>query len=318
VNKKVAFWDNCLGERGTAIALYDYAYYNKHLLKNKSFAFYDKNNPGNNLEVISKFEKEFPTFGVDDFTEVDKTLSKENIEYIYIIKSGEIDSRISKVAKNCIHCVFTCSHPHAHGDVYSSISPWIQTDNTQYPVVPHMINLPKHENNLRESLGIPKNATVFGGYGGKESFNIELAHRAVDYVSQKNDNIFFLFANFNKFCEERKNIIHLPTTVDLNEKTSFINTCDAMLWAQSLGETFGLAIAEFSSLNKPVIAMKIGTTQAHAHFLGSKGIWYKNEKDLTDILLNFNSDIENKKDWNAYKEYTPEKVMKTFEKTYLR
>ena len=30
-NVKIAFWDNSLSERGTTVALYDYAYYNKKL-----------------------------------------------------------------------------------------------------------------------------------------------------------------------------------------------------------------------------------------------------------------------------------------------
>lgn len=313
--KKVAFWDNGLGERGTSVALYDYAYYNKHLLQNSSFIFYDKNHSGNNLAVINKFEKEFPVFAVEDFTQIDYILVKEHIKYIYIIKPGEKDSRITRFAKNCIHCVFDCSHP--HGDIYSSISAWVKGNNGQYPVVPHMINLPKHTDNLRESLGIPPEAVVFGGYGGKPSFDIDFVQRAVDYVAQNNDNIFFLFANFNKFCDGRHNIIHLPTITDTNKKVSFINTCDAMLWARSQGETFGISIGEFSSKNKPVIAMDTGVDRAHVRLLGNKAIWYTNEQDLTYILLNFNPKEESKKDWNAYKQYTPEKVMKIFEKTYL-
>ena len=315
MNKNLAFWDNCLGERGTTVSLYDYAYYNKHLLQNSSFIFYDKNNSGNNLDVINKFEKEFPVFAVEDFTEVDEILSKERIEYIYIIKSGERDSRISSVAKNCIHCVFNCHQP--HGDVYSSIAPWVQGNNGQYPVVPHMINLPKHENNLRESLGIPRDAIVFGGYGGRDNFSIGFAQQTVDFVSQKNDNIFFLFANFDRFCKERDNIIHLPTTVNLDEKVSFINTCDAMLWARADGEVMSLSMGEFSSMNKPIICMNIGY-DGHVHLLKDKAIWYSNKEELLSILLNFNPKEESKKDWNAYKEYTPEKVMKTFEETYLR
>ena len=45
----IAFWDNCLCERGTTVALYDYAYYNEILLNNKSFIFYDKSRKENNI-----------------------------------------------------------------------------------------------------------------------------------------------------------------------------------------------------------------------------------------------------------------------------
>ena len=30
MSKTIAFWDNSLNERGTSIALYDYAYYNSY------------------------------------------------------------------------------------------------------------------------------------------------------------------------------------------------------------------------------------------------------------------------------------------------
>ena len=54
-------------------------------------------------------------YETDDFKEVDNYLLKYNQTY-FIIKSGEIDSHLSKVVKNCIQCVFNCNEP--HGDVY--------------------------------------------------------------------------------------------------------------------------------------------------------------------------------------------------------
>ena len=141
---------------------------------------------------------------------------------------------------------------------------------------------------------------------------------AVYDVAKNNPNIYFLFANFCKFCPKLTNIIHLPAIFDLEKKVEFINTCDAMLWARRDGETFGLAIAEFSTKNKPVIVTKEVGDLAHVHLLGNKGIWYNNKKNLTDILLNFNPEIESKKDWNAYMDYTPEKVMKIFNDIFLK
>ena len=68
----------------------------------------------------------------------------------------------------------------------------------------------------------------------------------------------------------------------------------------------------------PVIATKKGCwDKAHIHLLGDKAFWYSNEEDLTDILLSFNPEIESKKDWNAYREYTPKKVMKIFKEIYI-
>ncbi len=315
----IAFWDNQLCERGTTTSLFDYAYHNEAILGNKSYIFYKNNSSGNIESVIQKFKKRFIVHGINNFEEVDDFLVKYNITHIYNIKYGvKPDSNnlgLSKVAKNCIHCVFTCSEP--HGDVYSSISPWVKCNDNKYPVVPHMINLPNHDRNMREKLNIPKNAKVFGGYGGKDNFSIPFVQWAVHNVAANNPNIYFLFANFTKFCPSFHNIIHLPMITDLDEKVEFINTCDANLWARHDGETFGIAIGEFSSLNKPIITAKIGIDQAHVQILKDKAFWYTNQEDLTEILLNFNPEVESKKDWNAYKEYTPEIVMNIFKKTYL-
>jgi len=312
----IAFWDNQLCERGTTVSLFDYAYHNQTILGNKSFIFYDKNNSESKKTVIQKFKKHFTVRETDNFKEVDDYLLKYNIQHIYIIKSGEVDSRLSKIAKNCIHCVFNCYQP--HGEVYSCISNWVHGYNERYPVVPHMINLPKNNSNMRDKLNIPKNAVVFGGYGGRDSFNIPFVHQAVYSVAANRPDIYFLFANFDKFCPDLPNIIHLPMITDLNKKVEFINTCDSMLWARQSGETFGISIGEFSTLNKPIICTQVGCWDlAHVHLLGNKAIWYTNVYDLTQILLNFNPEIENKKDWNAYREFTPGKVMAIFKKIYL-
>ena len=311
--KNIAFWSNQLGERGTEIAMYDYAYYNQTLLNNKSFIFYEINNGNNNLNVINKFDKQFKVIGVNEFNDVDNYLKLYNIDIIYIIKSGHNDGRLSKVAKNIIHCVFTCNEP--HGDVYCTVSDWVK-NNKRYDVdinniltLPHIVSLPEHKKDMREELNIPKNAIVFGRHGGNNTFNIRSVMGLVYDIAKNNNNIYFLFVNTQKFCPDLPNIIHLDIIVDLNNKRKFINTCDAMLWARSDGETFGLSIAEFSICNKPVIACKTGDL-AHVELLKDKGIWYNNIYELKNIITKFK--INNDIDYNVCKEYSPEKVMNIF------
>ena len=69
-------------------------------------------------------------------------------------------------------------------------------------------------------------------------------------IAQNNPNIYFLFANFYKFCQDLPNIIFLPMITNLQEKVEFINTCDAMLWARLDGEVMSMSMGEFSTLNK--------------------------------------------------------------------
>jgi hypothetical protein len=85
-----------------------------------------------------------------------------------------------------------------------------------------------------------------------------------------------------------------------------------MIHARMEGETFGLSIGEFSSLNKPVITNISEIDNAHIEILGDKGLIYKDLKSLIIIFINFETIKNSKSDWNAYNEYTPYKVMEKF------
>ena len=176
-NKVIAFWDNSLCERGTAIAVFDYAYYNQKILNNKSIVLYNTTRQDNVPSVIEKFKKEFLVVGVPSFSNVDEILLKNKCDVFYIIKAGNNEGQLSKVAKNVVHCVFRCDEP--HGDVYSAISPYIKHYNPNIPVVPHMVNLPDTKKHWRSRLGIPDNAVVYGRHGGYDTFDIEYVHRIV-------------------------------------------------------------------------------------------------------------------------------------------
>jgi glycosyltransferase involved in cell wall biosynthesis len=315
---KIGFWSNQLCERGTEIALFDYAYYNQIILKNKSYIFYEKNNTNNNESVINKFKKEFDiVVGVNNFDEVDKYLTENDIHILYYSKGGDNDNKLSKVANNVIHCVFNCSEP--HGDVYSALSSSVSDYNDTIPILPYIAYLPYHEENMRKELNIPEDAVVFGRHGGKGQFDIKIVQEIICNIAKSNPTIYFIFLNTNTFCETLPNIIHLDTIIDPNLKRKFINTCDAMIWARSDGETFGLAIAEFSICNKPVIAANVGF-DCHYKILKNKGLWYSSSDELINqikyIATTDKKELQ-RKDWNAYKEYTPENVMKIFYKIVI-
>jgi hypothetical protein len=313
---KIAFYSNQLCEKGTEIALFDYAKCNETLLNNKSVIIYNKNNNDNNDTIIKKFNNNFDVFGIPsdlNIKEIDKILKEQGCDIIYMILSGgEID--VPKNAKVCIHCVFVNIEP-PFGDVYASISPYIIDYNSNYPIVPHMINLPSHNRNMRDKLSIPEDSVVFGRYGGKDGFDLDFVHKTIYSIAKENRNIYFIFANTDKFCNTLSNIIHLDTITDLEEKVEFINTCDAMLWGGSKGETFGLAIGEFSSKNKPVFVTEIGF-RGFVDILKDKGIWYT-EKTLREMLLGFKKQDYIGKDLNGYKEFSPENVMKKFKEVFI-
>ena len=89
-----------------------------------------------------------------------------------------------------------------------------------------------------------------------------------------------------------------------------------MLHARKRGETFGMAIAEFSSCNKPVFTWSGSEEKAHIDMLGHKAVVYNDQIDLENLLLDYK--IVNDTDYNAYSDYTPEKVIKTFEDVFLK
>ena len=242
--------------------------------------------------------------GVNKFDEVDKYLTENNIEILYNIKNGTNDNKISKVANNVIHCVFTCSEPHGpHGEVYAAISSSLTNYNDNIPILPHIVDIPYHEDNMIKELNIPEEAVVFGRHGGKAQFDIKIVQDIIYNIAKSNPTIYFIFLNTYTFCEKLPNIIHLDTIIDTNLKRKFINTCDAMIWARSDGETFGLSIAEFSICNKPVIAANI-RYDAHYKLLKNYGLWYSSTDELINhikYIVTTDKKKLQKKDWNAYR-----------------
>ncbi len=327
---KVAFHSNQLCERGTEVALYDYAYFNEKILSNRSIILANRKNKNNTVSAIDKFKKRFNVYLYDNFSEVDSILLDENVDVLYTIKSGERDDILSDKVKTVVHCVFNPTDP--HGDVYASISHRLNRRfQVSIPVVPHMVYLPDYTGSLREKLGIPINATVFGRYGGFELFDLDFVHQTIKRIVNDSDNVYFLFMNTKPFYRSWLNrshekIIHLPSTVSLRRKVEFINTCDGMLHARSSGETFGLSVAEFSIKNKPIITWKPSSQNnygryyddAHLDMLGRKAITYSDSDELYNIIINFSSLKMREMDWDAYSnKYNPDRVMSLFSKVFL-
>jgi hypothetical protein len=313
---KIAFHDNCLCERGTTVALYDYAYYNKYYLGNESIIMYIGNYTLNVPDVLDKFRKEFTLRPYINWQqEADNILTEEKCDILYMIKAGDWDGKMASVCKNIIHCVFTTNYK--HGDVYGRISGCFG-DN--YPVVGHMVNLPNIDTNLRKELNIPNDAIVFGRHGGACQFNINYVHRVIDKITDEHSDIYFLFLNTDKFCKEKPNIIHLEKIIDLHKKVEFINTCDAMIHARQMGESFGCAISEFSIKNKPVITNRDGCDKAHLNIMKEKCFTYENETEVYNIFKKFTRELEEIKqnDWNAYNDYLPEKIMDKFNNAFIQ
>lgn len=327
---KVAFHSNQLCERGTEVALYDYAHFNEILLRNQSLILANGRNKNNVRTVVERFKKRFRVHLYNDFSEVEGLLAREDVDALYMIKKGVNDGLITTKCRTVVHCVFDTTEP--HGDLYACISEYLNKRfQTSLPVVPHMVHLPQVEGNLRKEQNIPKDAVVLGRYGGFDNFDISFVHDVIWKIIEERSDIYFLFMNTKRFPRSffkrsNKQIIHLPPSIDLDFKVRFINTCDAMLHARLEGETFGLAIAEFSIRNKPIITWKpsqsihdgIVYDTAHLDILGKKAQTFEDKQELYHILSTIDRDDLRGKNWDAYSQaYNPEVVMRLFQQHFL-
>jgi len=314
---KIAFHDNALSLRGTTVAIYDWAYWTRHYLGVDPIIMYNSKNQFNDAGVIEKFSKEFPVFSYDDKFEIDTILSKNNCDAFLMEKGGKPDGIISTVAKNLVNAISICSVSDIHGDVYAMGSKWLsKITDYQIPYVPYMVHLPDVEGDMREELSIPKNALVFGRNGGWETFDLPFVKKAIEQVLSERSDIWFVFQFTQPFIEHER-VIHLPGSSDMNTKVKFINTCDVMLHARQVGESFGLSCAEFSIRNKPIITYLNSPERNHIDTLGEKGIYFETESDILHILRNLDKEEINSLEWNCYQDYTPEKVSQKFKEVYL-
>lgn len=305
---KVAFLTNHISYGGTEVALYDYAHFNETLLGNTSIVL-TRDFRSTHGEIYEKFNTRFPVFYITTPQDIDRIVIEQKVDWLYIIKSGEVDWFFSTKCKTIVHCVFTTRFP--HGTVYCGISETLnQLHTTHVPVLPHMIHIPFHTESFRDELALG-NATVIGRYGSYDSFDIPFVRETVIRLANEDPTLIFLFMNTQPFVEHPR-VRFLPRTTDLSVKRKFINTCDVMLHARSRGETFGLSCGEFAVCEKPILTYAYSPEQAHIQTLGNKALVYTDATSLKELVQTTRwKQVDMTQ--NGYMEYTPEKVMKLFQ-----
>jgi hypothetical protein len=327
----ILFLEETFSLQGTTRALIDYAHFNEKILNNNSYLAFGKKidlYPWTESfyktcldNTYESLKQRFSFCEYKNYSEIESFIVKNKIDAVYNIKSGEPVGFLSKEAKTLIHSVFPQPLYNIHGDRFAFVSKWLSDtySNGQIPYVHHMINVPKIDieksrNEIREKLNIPKDAFVYGRIGGFKDFNLPFVYSSIiDALNKRNDLYFVLICTEPFFEHER--ILYLNPILDLKEKYRYISATDAMIHARHHGETFGLAIAEFCALNKPILTWKHGIGKGYIDILKNDAIYYEGEKDLLDIFLNFKPDKN--KNYNSYKDFTPEKIMKEFDNVYL-
>lgn len=251
------------------------------------------------------------------------------------------------------HAVFIWGE---HGNAYAAISEDVAGFDPNKAVVPYMVTRPSAEvllktRSWREELTIPAGAFVLCRHGGDTTFNIPYAVDAVVEIIRKYeaDKLQFVFLgtpsllhrlhahiagghhvhttdtyNYTHVMHSKiKAQVHfLKATTAEEEKERYFKTCDAMLHARQDGETFGLAVAEFSVRNKPVITQAFVGDKAyktmHIEILKDRGFYYKDKESLVSVVDGLlQNGTGNVTDFDAYVAYSPERVMHKFREVFL-
>jgi hypothetical protein len=312
---KIGLHANLLDHRGNSTVIYDYA-----MALRKYFGY--------ETCVVSSRQKSthpmerFKSIGYslyDNPSEITSIVEKEKIDVMYMTTAGADEGFTPKNCKTAIHCVFNMEHQ--FGDVYAGVSEWLANRFNKPLWVPHIINLTPPTKTLHQEFGIPEKDFVVGRLGGYEQFNVPFVYDAIQRTLNIRKDIWFVFLNTEPKIQHER-VKYIPFQPDPVFKSNFIFTCDAMLHARMDGETFGLAVGEFSSLNKPVLtydATHWWYMRAHLHMLGEKAITYKNEEELLGYLLQIDKNYVKDVDWDCYsKPFSPENVIKKFNDVFIK
>jgi len=298
-----------------SVALFDYAVGAQEILGHEALVFYSKEKSV--PAAVEKFQKKLTLVPVPLGQDPRGLSDAYSLDFAYFIRDGRRAPINLEAHRTGVHAVFRHFEP--HGDVYAYVSDWLSEWMTggKAPAVPHIVDMLEPRETLRGALNIPADAFVVGRYGGFDQFNIPFALRSVREALAQRTNLYFVFVNTQKFIDHER-VLFLPPIVNTAEKAKFIATCDAGLNAKKIGESFGLAIAEFLMLGKPVFCWAGGMDQNHVR-MSPKPEWlYRTRAQLTRLLT---QTVASESDATLARQsvscYRPEPVMKQFEQVFL-
>ena len=145
------------------------------------------------------------------------------------------------------------------------VSDWVKKNvrsrNDNHITVTIPVPAPVSDTNLREELGIPQDAFVFGRIGrDADDIYSPLAAMAISKLQETYDNIYFLVVAPSKRLEEDilkynvKNFKKIDRTTDAHRISSFFNTIDVMAHSRLDGECNPMSIWESFAHGKPVVS----------------------------------------------------------------
>lgn len=323
---KIGIHSNQFDGRGTGKVSYDYAVALRDILGHE-VVFLTTLDDAN--EGLPKFHEEFQVFQYHGNAnrapahevkgQLERIVSEQRIDFVQMMKSGANDSINPENCRTGTHYIFNGSQP--HGTSFAAVSDFLARKFKQTAYVPHIIYSIPPTKDTRALLGIPKDALVIGRHGGKESFDIKFVKKAVADILNIRRDVYFLFLSTDKFINHER-AIFFPWVKDEGGKFNFIHACDMMIPARQVGETFGLAVGEFSASNKPVMTWSgLGSQEydvAHVdHLLGNSYV-YHGYKDLMFLLKGLDVNYIRGKNWDCFTEkFSPKSVITQYKNIFL-
>jgi hypothetical protein len=319
----LGFHSRQLGERGTEVAMFNYARYARDLLGHEVRIYVPRDSPTILPDVRSRFEAQFDVVFYASPAEI-------RCDALHVIKRGR-PGRITTGIPELNHAFFDVSSPHGHR--FATISDWLARTASHSirlpgsrtirvrrlrtpPVVPRIVELPDVDGDLRSELGLPDDAVVFGRHGATDSFDLEFVKDAIRDALERRDDIWFVFLNTDRFFEHER-IVHLSRVVDRGEIRRFVNSCDYMIHAHDIGETFGQAVAEFAASGAGVITYLGSAKLAHLDLLTSEQvIGYRTQSDATTAFLELPR-LDRRFASTVGETYSAVNVMRLFDSVFL-
>ena len=249
-------------------------------------------------------------------------LSAHEHNFVRVLRSAGVPTMV--------HCMGWCSV--RQGTSFAVISEWAEARFHVGPVVrlsvdPCLPESPTDTLELRATHGVPTDAPLLCYLGGPDSFSLQWVVRElfsspaiVDSWLKEFPTLHLMFMPRNDVVPNHPRIHFNPFSSSVKAKAAFVHACDAMLHARSNGESFGMAVAEFSVCNKPVITQDRDASDpsyetAHLDMLGSKAWAYQprsKESFLKQVrrLVTESRAVLKAGSWNAHEANAPETLMR--------
>jgi len=342
---KICLHINQVGERGTERSTFDYGYFAKKLLGHDAVIMTSHKSVEHALpkhkSVLERFEKEFGMIrtynnsqpwllkhghlGGQGLTDL---VHRERCHLLYSQKGSgmgqepSIPDALLKVPW-AVHVVFEANE--VHGTAYAGISTDVSNARCwNGAAVPYMVY--PHETvtggvALRAELDVPDDHLLLCRHGSTGTFDVPWVRSEIIPLLDRNPALHFLLVNTDWPSRLTHRRLHLlPAVIADVERRRYFDACDGMLHARQDGETFGLAVAEMSVHNKPVITCDVCGARQHINILGDKALLFRDTQSLSHaiqkLLLMGRSGIV-KRNWNAYDRFTPARIMQDFNEVFI-